>query len=774
MSSEASARGIRVVTAARVVLWALLWFFAWLPVRGFLSLPITTAFLLFSLALGVWGPRFRIRYPWLLALCALVPLLFRCGVEIAAAVWFRQARGIPAESFPLLLDRHLLVLSVPMAATMTSVSWGTRKRGWVVPEALLQGLFLLPLFWDQGEFRMTRFSHPLFFALSIAALIAIHISVLGLSARAGARRGAALTIGAGLTTPRLTGGAGLTTPRLTAYGGRFPFLPLSTCALLILLLCLIYRGWSGSSAPAGGGLMEPTLFSFDFSRYVSLETEISVKDDLLLLMKREGPPQVSLVRRFVLSGYRPDKGFFMAAGPGEPEPLSAVPAGETRLPVSTRTGRREVTQEYFLVNIAPSSLLGINEPERIVPYMPPRGSSFSAMYRVDSLAPIASSDINPWELSDAGTAGMDRELLRFYTRYGDDARIAALAAEITAGVTGYYERVKAVESYLRQEYWYSQKPGIAADGDQLGHFLFVSRKGYCSYFAFAMTLLLRSLGIPARVVVGFWADPESALLSVYPIRADMAHAWVEVHFGSNGWIEFDPTSHRIAPGEEYEVSRVDPERFESLIREIVEYGDLLVPLVPKEGAVNTGLSPAIRVIRAMAAAFGRSWYLSAPALYLICVLFLRLLPLFPVSEVQGWRVQRRDRTRWRTQAHGRAQEPSTETPSPEQRREARLRLMARRRFLFLYRVLCASGAGKKKAESILEYCGRIDDRYGLGLRATGERYLGSVFSATFSADDYAAFSDSLRAALRLTGKRIGPRAVAACLLTPRALFRRLP
>ena len=92
--------------------------------------------------------------------------------------------------------------------------------------------------------------------------------------------------------------------------------------------------------------------------------------------------------------------------------------------------------------------------------------------------------------------------------YGDDILIRELAEEVTDGLETYYDKVIAIMFYLRDTYFYSLKPGVAADGDQLHYFLFESQKGYCSYFAFSMALMCRSLGIPARVAAGFFIDPQ--------------------------------------------------------------------------------------------------------------------------------------------------------------------------------------------------------------------------------------------------------------------------
>jgi hypothetical protein len=86
-----------------------------------------------------------------------------------------------------------------------------------------------------------------------------------------------------------------------------------------------------------------------------------------------------------------------------------------------------------------------------------------------------------------------------------------------------------------------------------------------------MTLLLRSLDIPSRIAVGFYTDPSTQVFGFYPVKSNMAHAWVEVWLGPYGWMEFDPTSRTIAPGEDLQFSSgIDPELFERLLREILE------------------------------------------------------------------------------------------------------------------------------------------------------------------------------------------------------------
>ncbi|MEK3732094.1 transglutaminase-like domain-containing protein [Paenibacillus sp. FSL M8-0334] len=151
-------------------------------------------------------------------------------------------------------------------------------------------------------------------------------------------------------------------------------------------------------------------------------------------------------------------------------------------------------------------------------------------------------------------------------------RVRELAAEITSEAEGRYERVSAVEAYLERNYAYSLDTSVPPAGsDFVDDFLFESRKGYCSHFATAMTVLLRSEGIPARYVTGFApGEPVQGKSGFYQIAYKDAHAWVEVYFPEHGWVAFDPTPG-FEPGQvpvteaEQPVVETTPDMMESLI-----------------------------------------------------------------------------------------------------------------------------------------------------------------------------------------------------------------
>lgn len=119
--------------------------------------------------------------------------------------------------------------------------------------------------------------------------------------------------------------------------------------------------------------------------------------------------------------------------------------------------------------------------------------------------------------------------------------VPRIAAEITDGSTGDYERAMKIGMFLRNRFSYSLDPPTAPPGvNPIEDFLLNTRTGYCEHFATAMTLMLRSAGIPARVVTGFMGGEASPVGGYVIVRRSDAHAWVEAYI-DGGWKRFDPT-----------------------------------------------------------------------------------------------------------------------------------------------------------------------------------------------------------------------------------------
>ena len=123
-------------------------------------------------------------------------------------------------------------------------------------------------------------------------------------------------------------------------------------------------------------------------------------------------------------------------------------------------------------------------------------------------------------------------------------QIHDLAAQVVikAGANNPYDKATAIQDYLRENYAYSlTTPTRPVAMDPLYFFLFRSKKGYCEYFASAMGDMLRSLGIPTRLVNGFGPGAYDATINSFVVRGQDAHTWVEAYFPGYGWIPFEPT-----------------------------------------------------------------------------------------------------------------------------------------------------------------------------------------------------------------------------------------
>jgi len=151
-------------------------------------------------------------------------------------------------------------------------------------------------------------------------------------------------------------------------------------------------------------------------------------------------------------------------------------------------------------------------------------------------------------------SGTDARFLRYYTSMPQDQKfqnIASLAHEVTKNAYTTVDKVIAIRDYFLSKdsagqalFKYTDNPGVPdiPSASKLQYFLFENRKGYCAYFAGATLFMLRSLGVPSRIAVGFLTvDRSDKNKGWYWYYADQAHAWVQVYFPGYGWLDFDTT-----------------------------------------------------------------------------------------------------------------------------------------------------------------------------------------------------------------------------------------
>jgi transglutaminase-like putative cysteine protease len=189
---------------------------------------------------------------------------------------------------------------------------------------------------------------------------------------------------------------------------------------------------------------------------------------------------------------------------------------------------------------------GQNYPQAVDPF---RGADLlgalnaSSSYQVESLIPQLS-------VETLRSAGRDYPnfIEKRYTALPENLpeRVYALARELTSTSATPYDEAKAIEGYLRKNYPYSlDVPMPPPDQDVADYFLFDLKTGYCDYYATAMAVLARSVGIPARLVMGYANGTYNPSTAEYVVTAADAHAWVEIYFPGSGWVEFEPTSNRL-------------------------------------------------------------------------------------------------------------------------------------------------------------------------------------------------------------------------------------
>jgi hypothetical protein len=126
-------------------------------------------------------------------------------------------------------------------------------------------------------------------------------------------------------------------------------------------------------------------------------------------------------------------------------------------------------------------------------------------------------------------------------------RVRTLAARITSGANDPYHKAIKIQEYLRENYQYDLTVQEAPPRlDVVDYFLFDVQAGFCSHYASAMAVMLRTVGVPARVASGYAMGSFDRDRQAFRVIESASHAWVEVYFPGYGWVEFEPTVARSA------------------------------------------------------------------------------------------------------------------------------------------------------------------------------------------------------------------------------------
>jgi transglutaminase-like putative cysteine protease len=181
-----------------------------------------------------------------------------------------------------------------------------------------------------------------------------------------------------------------------------------------------------------------------------------------------------------------------------------------------------------------------------------------------------------------------------------DPRIAELAGQVAGDAPPFGAALK-LEGHLRSQYAYTLDTLPSQNRTPLAEFLFETRRGHCEFFASALAVMLRTRGIPARLVTGFAATNLNPVTGYYEVRALDGHAWVEAWFDEYGWVLFEPTPY-------YELPRPDApattaQALQRYVDNLARQNELLSPGA-KNGMVS--LSEALHLVKdAVVHGFGR-------------------------------------------------------------------------------------------------------------------------------------------------------------------------
>ena len=255
-------------------------------------------------------------------------------------------------------------------------------------------------------------------------------------------------------------------------------------------------------------------------------------------------------------------------------------AGESPGEMMNYEARRVVTQTFYIYMPGATQLYALGQPERfsipvradVLTVQDVQGRTFvesiamvhsrhklrdGEVYMVVSTVPAADEDA----MRQAGNEYP--AWVKRYLQLPDDLpqRVRDLAHEITDPYDNAYDKATALQDYLRQ-YKYNEQiaeppPGV----DRVDYFLFEMKEGYCNYYASAMAVMARAVGIPARVAAGYSRGDWVGDAGVFRVRELNSHAWVEVFLPRFGWVEFEPTAAEpaiVRPSVNANVDRTRP------------------------------------------------------------------------------------------------------------------------------------------------------------------------------------------------------------------------
>lgn len=319
----------------------------------------------------------------------------------------------------------------------------------------------------------------------------------------------------------------------------------------------------GKLLPVGSGIVNPSFPSlfgspdgpfgvgrggyYGFADQVNLRIRARLSDEIVLRVRA---PQAQFWRGAVFDVYSNSR---WTQSNDRKRALTGVHAFIPSGPANAINlkGSSEMLQTFYVEQPQPNLIFAAYRPEEVwfpiggvrvndrmslqAPVVLPPGTVYSVLSRV----PTPTSA----ELA-VTTDGTPPALASRYTQLPPElsARVRHLAAELASPHPTIIGKVDAIQRWLQRNTRYKiDIPPQPRGTDAVDHFLFEGRRGYCEQIATAMTVMLRSQGVPARFATGYDSGHRDLLSGYFEVKQSDAHSWVEVYFPGTGWVEFDPT-----------------------------------------------------------------------------------------------------------------------------------------------------------------------------------------------------------------------------------------
>ena len=325
-----------------------------------------------------------------------------------------------------------------------------------------------------------------------------------------------------------------------------------TVALTLAIFFLIPRIGAGMLQKTSGEALRTT----GFSDRVDLGTIGSVKQDPQIVMRVELPDQPAIEKdRLYLRGLAYDQynGRSWSHSGTRRRSLSLVadgtflarPAGSR--PLGSRSGT--IRQDILLETLDTAVLFAVPFAELVSgEFLTVQADAMGGLH-----LPFPPSSRIRYSVTSQVPQLVENERTASVLAYPDSIRshylqvplesqhVAELAHRVIQQVTTPFGQTLAIQQHLLDNYRYSLEGDTATLSHPLEEFLFTRKTGYCEHYATAMVVMLRTVGIPARLVTGFLATEWNEYGGYFTVRQRDAHAWVEVYFPQSGWVTMDPT-----------------------------------------------------------------------------------------------------------------------------------------------------------------------------------------------------------------------------------------